>query len=361
MTSSPHAITMRRLATASALASAIALTGCVTGGPRLVTPDPPPIPDAGPNVPSSAHVVLKDGQQVVANTAAGKMKIEAGPGLRRVFDWDGLRRGAIVDPRASSFAGGKTNGLTYDGTPKVWDNANGITKLRYEEGERHFENMDDAMIWMQIRRLYYTYNNQGVVLGWKREGNTLHTELWQFYVDGKKPTSMPDARDSSINVGKLVVEPQKMYPHLVFNDGHTEPYNAETASSYKGGGSAGKADESGKQADNCNWFKRLFHQCPAPKPAPAPAEDTASAKPAQPAPAPSEPKPAEPPKPELPKATITGNVVNIRSKPTTKSDVLRQAKKGDTVEIVKSENKWSYVQFADGKKGWVADFLLKKQ
>lgn len=358
MTSTPHHASLRLTFAATALIGALAATGCVNG-PKLVTPEPPPIPNAAGDVPSTNKPVLQPGTQVVADTAEGHIKIEAGPGLRRVFDWDGLRRGAIAKPREKRFAGESSKGLYFDGTPAVWKPAKGISKLRYEEGYRNFANMDDAMIWMQIRRLYYTYNNNGLVVGWKRKGDTLQVELWQFTIDGQKPTSMPDSESAHIAEGPLKAEPQKMYPHLVFADGHTEPYNSQTASEYSNahaGGTAGTAKTS-----QCNWFQSMFNKCPAP----APAENTSPAKPATPKPttppANENAKPAEPAKPELPKATISGNVVNIRSKPTTKSEVLMQAKKGDTVEILKSENKWSHVQFKDGKKGWVADFLLNKQ
>ena len=191
------------------------MAGCATG-PRLVTPEPPPIPEGGPAVPGANASVLDAGQQVVASTAAGKMKIEAGPGLRRVFSWDSLRRGAIVNARSEGFANAQNPGLTFDGTPKVWEAANGVTKLRYEEGVRNYDNIDDATIWMQIRRLYFVYNDDGLVLGWNREGDALHVELWQFLINGEKPTSMPDSHSDRITRGPLVVEPQKMYPHLVF-------------------------------------------------------------------------------------------------------------------------------------------------
>lgn len=56
---------------------------------------------------------------------------------------------------------------------------------------------------------------------------------------------------------------------------------------------------------------------------------------------------------------ITGDVVNIRKQPSTQSPVLFQAHQGDRVTILKDGgNGWKYVEFPDGRTGWVAGFLL---
>ncbi|GAB3670092.1 SH3 domain-containing protein [Salinisphaera aquimarina] len=358
----------RRLPILGVFLLVLLASGCVTG-PRLVTPEPPPIPEGGPPVPEANEVVLSDNTQLVANTAFGHIKIEAGPGLRRVFTWNDVRRGAIMEPREKRFAG--SLGIKYDGKPPVWQTAEGVTQLRYEEGQRRFENFDDAKIWMQIRRLHYTYNNSGIVVGWQQKGDTLHVELWQFYIDGKQPTVMANADDAAIDVSPLTVVPQKMKPQLVYADGHSEPYNTETASAYKGAGASTAAGASA-QASNCNVFKRLFGKCPAPKPAPAPEAEASAAAAAETAPPAGNAdasgkaadsttsKKASPKKAEsAPRAVIDGGTVNIRSRATTKSDVLFQAKKGDSVVIRKEEKDWRYVEFEDGRKGWVANFLLK--
>lgn len=58
-------------------------------------------------------------------------------------------------------------------------------------------------------------------------------------------------------------------------------------------------------------------------------------------------------------ATIGSAVVNIRERPTTNSAVLFQALQGDQVTILKRrQNGWIYVEFDDGRTGWVAGFLL---
>ncbi|MGB7756663.1 MAG: SH3 domain-containing protein [Salinisphaera sp.] len=383
MTSTPHHASLRLTFAATALIGTLAATGCANG-PKLVTPDPPPIPKAAGDVPSANKPVLQPGTQVVADTAEGHIKIEAGPGLRRVFDWDGLRRGAIAKPREKLFAGESSKGLYFDGKPSVWKPAKGISKLRYEEGYRNFANMDDAMIWMQIRRLYYTYNNDGLVVGWKRKGDTLQVELWQFTIDGKKPTSMPDSESGHITEGPLKAEPQKMHPHLVFADGHTEPYTTKTASQYSNvqAGSASNTTASSSQKSQCNWFEGLLGKCTGTSadttnskaPSNAAAHTSAASASSGTAPAngststttsgetasaTADKKAPSKADKSAPRAEIAGNVVNIRNHPSTHSDVLLKAKQGDSVAILKKDHGWRYVKFDDGRKGWVANFLLK--
>lgn len=381
-----HAARRGRLPLYVAIAALLLLAGCAAG-PRIVTPEPPPIPEGGAPVPQANEIVLADGMQLVADAPFGPIKIEAGPGLRRVISWNDVRRGVIVRPREERFAG--SLGITYDGKPPVWEPAQGVTELEYEEGQRRFENIDDAKIWMQIRRIHYVYNNSGLVVGWQQNGETLKVELWQFYIDGEQPTSMPGANDSAITISPLEIVPQKMSPVLVYPDGRVEPYTGRRASAAKGA-DASPADDASAQASICNWFQRLVGQCPKPAPETNDTGDTGDTgettdAPASGAPAatgstpPSDgseassdtadstPKKEEAPadeKPEAetesaPRGEIEGSTVNIRSRPTTKSDVLFQAHEGDSVVILKEERDWRYVEFDDGRKGWVANFLLK--
>ena len=248
----PVATSPRRVAVLFVLVCAALASGCVSQGnrPRLVTQAAPPIPTQGQPVPATNQAVLADGTQLIARSADGQIKIEAGPGTRRVYSWDGFRRGAVLKPRAQPFAGARGKGLYFDGRPQTWAPADGIVRLRAEEGKRDFDNMDDAKIWMQIRRLYYVYNDDGLAVGWQRAGNTLKVEVWQFYIDDKKPTEMVGAKDPSIATGPVRVVAQKPKRVLKFPDGHTEPYTTATAHKLNGTSAPGKS----------NWFQRNITQ-----------------------------------------------------------------------------------------------------
>lgn len=209
MPSSSLTAPARRILSFAVIVFVSLVSGCAAA-PGSAVSEAPPLPQGGPPVPADHTAVIAPGTQVVAVTPNGRIRIEAGPGTRRIYSWYGLRRGAILKPRAQPFAGEDGKGLYFDGTPKVWAPAEGITRLRAEEGERNFATVSDAKIWMQIRRLYFIYNDHGLAVGWRRHGNTLQVEVWQFMIDGHRPTHMPGANDTAIQVRPIHAVPQKM-------------------------------------------------------------------------------------------------------------------------------------------------------
>ncbi|HEX9062928.1 MAG TPA: SH3 domain-containing C40 family peptidase [Clostridia bacterium] len=56
--------------------------------------------------------------------------------------------------------------------------------------------------------------------------------------------------------------------------------------------------------------------------------------------------------------TITGDRVNVRSKPSTEARVLEKAEKGDSVSILDEADGWYRVSI-DGTKGWVSSSFVK--
>jgi hypothetical protein len=201
-----------RAGVVAALASLLLISGCATTErkvvrttiykPSLEKPDAPP-------VPSGTDVVLNDGSRVSATTPEGKISVEAGPGLLRTLSWDGTTRFVVTQARPEPVYGAK--GVHFEGTPTNFKPHKGITRVKFEEATRQFENVDDARIWMQIRRLHYVHTNNGLVVGWKRvpgEGK-LHVEVWQFYIDGKKPTFLPDSQDYLIQLRQAPLQASK--------------------------------------------------------------------------------------------------------------------------------------------------------
>lgn len=277
MSNRSHHLQARRAVTATALVGTLAITGCSNGfnfdwlsssnddkqananaqgnksgktaDGRFITDLDSPVPEEGEDIPEDVKTVLSSGKQVVAETAEGRIQIEAGPGSRRLFTWQCVRRGAVTKARTKPFAGASHKGLYFDGKPETWKEARGIDKLRYEEGYKNFPTKDDALVWMKIRRLYYTYNDDGLVIGWKREGDTLHVEVWQFTIGGKKPSSMPEAENDHIRQGDAQKEPLESF--CVTPE--------EAAKEEKEDKKDSKAEEQTDQDDEKeerNWFQR---------------------------------------------------------------------------------------------------------
>lgn len=201
-----------------------------------------PIPDKGSDIPADIKTVIEEGRQLRVDTAEGKIQIEAGPGSRRVFNWHCARRGAITKPRKELFAGESHKGLYFDGKPEEWEPVDGVNKLRYEEGQRDFDNADDALIWMQIRRIYYTYNDDGIAVGWKKQGDTLHVEVWQFTINGQKPSEMPKSTNDRLKEGDIEEAPLESYC--------IEPEDKNKPSPDR------QEDRDKKEDKGRNWFQR---------------------------------------------------------------------------------------------------------
>lgn len=192
-----------------AAAALLALAGCASAPPpkpvvKELGAAPPP--ENPPPVPARNEIALENGTQVVANTPAGKITIAAGPGLLRTYTWGGETRWVVLEPRAERWAG--SLGLFYEGTPSHWRPYQGMVRVELEEGQQHFENLSDANIWMQIRRLHFVHTSNGLVVGWRRlpQEGTLQVEVWQFFIGGEKPAYMPGSKDYLIQIRQAPVK-----------------------------------------------------------------------------------------------------------------------------------------------------------
>src|SRR5699024_4520228 len=194
----------RTIVIGSVLCLSVTMSGCALSqfftSSSSTTP-PAAIPEGASAVPAQNRAVLADNTEVTASTGNGIIKIEAGPGLRRIFTWKGKRRGVITKARTEPFGHDQALGLTFNGKPDIWPEDTKVKKLRYEEGYWDFETESDAYVWAQIRRPRFVYNSTGLAVGWRGKGDTLHVEVWQFLIDGKKPTHMRGAHDRRIIMG----------------------------------------------------------------------------------------------------------------------------------------------------------------
>ena len=55
---------------------------------------------------------------------------------------------------------------------------------------------------------------------------------------------------------------------------------------------------------------------------------------------------------------VTGDSANVRQGPGTDHSVVFKLSKGMTAKLLNKQDKWVYIQTADLKKGWIADFLV---
>src|SRR5207245_8803694 len=76
----------------------------------------------------------------------GSLKIRAGFEFRRYYTWDGDTRSVDLWPRDKRWNG--SFGAYYPGPGSHWLSNNGITRGVLEEGQMHFDTVEDAKSWL---------------------------------------------------------------------------------------------------------------------------------------------------------------------------------------------------------------------
>lgn len=160
------------------------------------------------------EVVLKPGMAVTATNPNGTVTIQAGDGTARIFSGEGWKKKRNLIPRRERWYG--SLGL-YDPA----SSRSPYGRLLVDEGQLYFSDVSEALKYLYVGSDHFkpVYTNNGLVFGYdvetfgEGEEPTRSVQLWQIYIDGKRPTSMPGADDSSITVsGGEIPEVSTPYP-----------------------------------------------------------------------------------------------------------------------------------------------------
>lgn len=140
---------------------------------------------------------------IVATTNTGTISIKAGKGLKRSYTWDGATRSVEMWPRTERWYG--SLGMYFPGPGNHWMPHKGISRAVVEEGQQHFKTVDEAMKWIAGPDQQWAplvYRNDGLAVGWRKElsRSQLNVDVWQIFIDGKKPTALPGSLDDKIVV-----------------------------------------------------------------------------------------------------------------------------------------------------------------
>lgn len=168
---------------------------------------------------SRCEAVMVEGMRVTFTNSNGGMTITCGKGFERSYTWDGDTRTLLMWPRKTRWYGslGMYNpGACIEGELGQWKEHDGIKRCVAEEGQRHFTNELDAVEWIHTRgdgkKLDYVYNDSGLVCGMDKQPptleerkktdfpGTLFVDLWQIYINGKKPRKLAGAKNNAITV-----------------------------------------------------------------------------------------------------------------------------------------------------------------
>jgi hypothetical protein len=152
-------------------------------------------------IPEDNEIVMTPGMTIRATTSTGTITITAGKGLQRSYTWEGSTRSVEMWPRTKRWDG--SLGLYFPGPGYHWKEHDGIARCVVDEGQQHFKSVHEAEQWVDERRyMDFVHRNDGLVVGWDKTPSRkqLGVEVWQIYVNGKKPTELKGSEDDKLIV-----------------------------------------------------------------------------------------------------------------------------------------------------------------
>lgn len=152
---------------------------------------------------SRNEIVMVPGMAITARNANGTITIEANQALKRVYKFDSREVDVKLAKRDKRWNGSI-------GVYRPGGDAKVHTVL--EEGQQHFFSQKEAIEWLawQEKDMQYVYSSTGLVIGWhvRKDANSpsvaLSVQVWQFYIQGQKPSKLPGAHDDLITVNYRV-------------------------------------------------------------------------------------------------------------------------------------------------------------
>src|ERR1700730_2489128 len=144
------------------------------------------------------ETVLSKGQIVEATNKNGKIRISYVSPSKRRYEWDDQQRIIRLKVRLEPFQGK----LGIYEPADAWIPFSTGTRLVIEEAVREFENEEQikAALVEGANHMDWVYTNDGLVVGFGRTPTRrqISVDLWQFLLQGKKPSSLIGASPDRI-------------------------------------------------------------------------------------------------------------------------------------------------------------------
>lgn len=139
-----------------------------------------------PQIPANNEIAMPPYSMIEATTPGGKITIRSGKGLKRNYSWDGATRSVVMWPRTDRWYG--SFGLYYPGPGFHWIGHNGIKRGVLEEGQQHFDTINEAMAWLHSRsHSDCVYRDDGLTICFSKNlaRHQLNVDVWQIFIEGK--------------------------------------------------------------------------------------------------------------------------------------------------------------------------------
>jgi len=167
-----------------------------------------------------SEVVMSPGMRIEGTNPNGTVVVTAGDGTLRSYEGDGWEKSIRLISRVTR----------WDGSLGLYDPAGSSSpfgRVLVEEGRLHFSSVDQAMRYLYVgsfdtkpvftnNGLVFTYSIAKPRESW--QGTVRAVEIWQLYINGKRPTSLPGADDRAIEVSRgSIPDLSQPYPAPVGN------------------------------------------------------------------------------------------------------------------------------------------------
>ena len=154
------------------------------------------------------EMVMPASMQITAETSVGAITITAGQGFNRCYTWEGATGCIELTPDVERWVG-RLGGST-SGNPYLWRMHNGLNRIVVYEGQQRFSSVDEFRKWMG----FFTagrfkpfdeplvYRDDGLLIGWHKTPARyqLDVDVWQIYINGRKPDKLPGSQNDKISV-----------------------------------------------------------------------------------------------------------------------------------------------------------------
>lgn len=144
-----------------------------------------PLVSSTPRSDVPNEIVLSNSETISVKSNWGDIEIAYISKYKRKYTWDGQSTVVDLIPRDERWYG--SLGLYH---PQVRPPHKGVVHMVVEEGQQHFETIDDALIWLKMHGRKPIYNDDGLVITVDFKGENsdkifVGIDLWQIYVGGK--------------------------------------------------------------------------------------------------------------------------------------------------------------------------------
>jgi len=161
----------------------------------------------GQNKPYPFTELAMDEYTVVeAKNKSGTVVIEYISPLVRRYKWDGYNEVRTLIPRKERWLG--KLGIYDPAEQSIWNIFS--PRIVAEDSQLHFSTNTELEKWLyQGKDAYdWVYTNDGLVVGFikSRDRNQVNVEIYQLYVDGKKPITLEGSRPGNIKIYRKTKE-----------------------------------------------------------------------------------------------------------------------------------------------------------